>query len=280
MVMRKFKKSLDSQLSQNSTASVMSKESEDEMTVGGTPLSTPRTTRRGRGGSFSGPGTGGDLVVAGEVPSSPGLRRRRSRVPSEEDDTRLINFLVAGGHDGSRERNTSLGNIGKTVRLCGHGQTNCSLTAEQQVYGSLDRGLLRRSRGRKRPELTSDGDRDRSAPQPLLEETKTEDPKTKEIKKRVESWLKESEEDANKANEYLDKKKEIKAARGSNTDLRNGKSLGTLHEDKPLDAKTIVNKTDVISAMEAIEGAAIKDKTPRKRTPPSNEDMKKKALIR
>merc|ERR1719411_1675814 len=79
MVMRKFKKSLDSQLSQNSTASVMSKESEDEMTVGGTPLSTPRTTRRGRGGSFSGPGTGGDLVMAGEVPSSPGLRRRRSR---------------------------------------------------------------------------------------------------------------------------------------------------------------------------------------------------------
>ena len=278
MVMRKFKKSLDSQLSQNSTASAVSKESEDEMTVGGTPLSTPRTTRRGRGGSFSGPGTG--ELLPGEVPSSPGLRRRRSRVPSEEDDTRLINFLVAGGHDGSRERNTSLGNIGKTVI----GQDRCTdslLPAEQQVYGSLDRGLLRRSRGRKRPELlTSDGDRDRSAPQPMLEETKTEDPKTKEIKKRVESWLKESEEDANKANEYLDKKKEMKAARGSNTDLRNGKSLGTLHEDKPLDAKTIVNKTDVISAMEAIEGAAIKDKTPRKRTPPSNEDMKKKALIR
>ena len=36
--------------------------------------------------------------------------------------------------------------------------------------------------------MASDGDRDRSAPQPLLEETKTEDPKTKEIKKRVESW--------------------------------------------------------------------------------------------
>merc|ERR1719510_873212 len=260
MVMRKFKKSLDSQLSGTSTTSVVS---EDEMPAG-TPLSTPRTTRRGRGGSFSGPGTNPDLLSGETVPSSPGLRRRRSRVPSEEDD-KLINFLVAGGHDGSRERNTSLGNI-----------------AEQQVYGSLDRGLLRRSRGRKRPELmASDGDRDRSAPQPLLEETETEDPKTKEIKKRVESWLKESEEDANKANEYLDKKKEIKAARGSNSDLRNGKSLGTLHEDKPLDAKTIVNKTDVISAMEAIEGcSAIKDKTHRKRTPPSNEDMKKKALIR
>ena len=34
-----------------------------------------------------------------------------------------------------------------------------------------------------------------------------------------------------------------------------GKGLGTLHEDKPLDAKTIVAKTDVISAMEAIEGS-------------------------
>ena len=119
---------------------------------------------------------------------------------------------------------------------------------------------------------------------------------TKEIKKRVESWLKDSEEDVNKADEYLDKKKEIKATRGSSSDLKNGKlflvccvniilsikitgnGLGTLHEDKPLDAKKIVSKTDVISAMEAIEGENNK-KTFRKRTPPSHEDMKKKALI-
>ena len=110
--MRKFKKSLDSQLSANSTAS---RDSEDESVIQ-TPLSTPRTTRRGRGGSFSGPGANntGEVMMGGEaaVPSSPGLRRRRSRVPSEEDD-KLINFLVAGGHDGSRERNTSLGNIGQ-----------------------------------------------------------------------------------------------------------------------------------------------------------------------
>ena len=93
------------------------------------------------------------------------------------------------------------------------------------MYGSLDRGLLRRSRGRKRPELlTSDlaaSDRDRSAPQPGAEEyVKQLDPKTKDIKKRVESWLKDSEEDANKADEYLDKKKEIKATRGSSNDLK------------------------------------------------------------
>eukprot|EP00092_Neocalanus_flemingeri_P032005 GFUD01034784.1.p1 GENE.GFUD01034784.1~~GFUD01034784.1.p1 ORF type:complete len:1576 (+),score=438.20 GFUD01034784.1:631-4728(+) len=263
MVMRKFKKSLDSQLSQTSTVSgvsVASKDSEDE---NHTPYSTPKANRRGRGGSFSGP-TNAELLN-GEVPNSPGLRRRRSRVPSEEDD-KLINFLVTGGHDGSRERNISIGNI-----------------AEQQTYGSLDRGLLRRSRGRRRPELLNaevNGDRDRSAPQPTAEDIKPEDPRTKEIKKRVESWLKESEEDVSKADEYLDKKNLKKVVRGSNSDLRNGKGLGTLHEDKPLDAKTIVSKTDVISAMEVIEGASLKEKTPRKRTPPANEDMKKKALIR
>ena len=305
MVMRKFKKSLDSQLSQNSAAS---KDSEDESVIQ-TPLSTPRTTRRGRGGSFSGPGQPGNTGEFEAVPSSPGLRRRRSRVPSEEDD-KLINFLVAGGHDGSRERNTSLGNIGQLKGWFDNGVIESSIyliffSAEQQVYGSLDRGLLRRSRGRKRPELLNsdlaNGDRDRSAPQPTAEEIKPPpvDPKTKDFKKRVESWLKDSEDDVTKADEYLEKKKEIKATRGSNTDLKSGgyfinqhlfvkintlfvvgKTLGTLHEDKSLDTKKIVSKTDVISAMEAIEGASIKDKGLRKRTPPSHEDMKKKALIR
>ena len=102
------------------------------------------------------------------------------------------------------------------------------ILAEQQTYGSLDRGLLRRSRGRRRPELLNaevNGDRDRSAPQPSVEDAKPEDPRTKEIKKRVESWLKESEEDVNKADEYLDKKKEKKVVRGSNSDLRNGNKL-------------------------------------------------------
>ena len=307
MVMRKFKKSLDSQLSQNSTAS---KDSEDESVIQ-TPLSTPRMTRRGRGGSFSGPGQNntGELLPGEAVPSSPGLRRRRSRVPSEEDD-KLINFLVAGGHDGSRERNTSLGNIGQLkgwidIKIF-QNQILIFFSAEQQVYGSLDRGLLRRSRGRKRPELLNsdlaNGDRDRSAPQPTAEEIKPPpvDPKPKDFKRRVESWLKDSADDVTKADEYLEKKREIKATRGSNTDLKSGecilylylfivlstidmclligKTLGTLHEDKSLDAKNIVSKTDVISAMEAIEGAS--NKGPRKRTPPSHEDMKKKALIR
>ncbi len=48
--------------------------------------------------------------------NSPGMRRRRSRVPSEEDD-KLMNYLVSSGHDGSRERNLSVGNIGKILML-------------------------------------------------------------------------------------------------------------------------------------------------------------------
>lgn len=285
MVMRKFKKSLDSQLSQASTVTTQSsRDSEDDSAAAvpppappapTTPYGTPKTGRRGRGGSFSGPGqaNGDQILLNGEVPSSPGLRRRRSRVPSEEDD-KLINFLVAGGHDGSRERNVSIGNVASLPRNIG----------DQGNYGSLDRGLLRRSRGRKRPEATAapaeqaGGDRDRSAPQPSPKEGNVDDPRTKEIKKRVESWLKDSEEDANKADEYLDKKK--KGTRGSNSDLKNGNGLGTLHEDKPMDAKAIVSNTDVISAMEVIEGASQKDKQPRKKTPPSHEDIKKKALIR
>ena len=64
-------------------------------------------------------------------------------------------------------------------------------------------------------------DRDRSAPQQSTEEPAL-DPKTKEIKKRVESWLKDSEEDVTVADSYLEKKREKKRDRGSNVDLRNG----------------------------------------------------------
>ncbi len=45
----------------------------------------------------------------------------------------------------------------------------------------------------------------------------------------MESWLKESEEDATKAEEYLDKKREKKAVvnRGSSSDLRAGEETIT-----------------------------------------------------
>lgn len=81
------------------------------------------------------------------------LRRRRSRVLSEEDEGNLLDFLRSSGHDSStRERKGA-------------------------SYGSLDRSWARRARsgssGKKRPDLLNvdfNADRERpSSPSPLAE---------------------------------------------------------------------------------------------------------------
>ena len=48
-----------------------------------------------------------------DVTPNGSLRRRRSRVPSEEDASNLMDFLRSSGHDGSRERK-SWGSLGKS----------------------------------------------------------------------------------------------------------------------------------------------------------------------
>ncbi len=85
MVMRKFKKSVDN--------------SEPDLHNPEIGLNSPRLSRKNRGGSFSGPSLqdSGDMGV-----NSPASRRRRSRIPSEEDD-QLINFLVTGSSQESKE---------------------------------------------------------------------------------------------------------------------------------------------------------------------------------
>ena len=248
MVMRKFKKSLDN-------------------TGGGDPdhpdssigLNSPRLSRKNRGGSFSGPSLQ-DLNGEGGSLNSPSVnRRRRSRIPSEEDD-QLINFLVTGkADDSSVKRNLSVGNL---------------VAESQQNYGSLDRGLMRRSRGRRRPEMLNiDNDRDRSAP--LVQTTKPEQPQKQEpppvadksgkFKNRIESWLKDAQDDADKAEQYLDKKREKK---GEKSAVGQKKSL------------TNPDQVDVLSAMDAVEDASGKREAanPRKKTPPGSDDRKK--LIR
>ena len=96
MVMRKFRKSVDhgdseEQLNQSSAAP------------------SPRVSKKLINGQDS----------LGLPPGSPSVRRRRSRIPSEEDD-QLINFLVTGSNDGtggpgSRERNASTGALGNAI---------------------------------------------------------------------------------------------------------------------------------------------------------------------
>ena len=231
MVMRKFKKSLDN--------------SEENPEIG---LNSPRLSRKNRGGSFS--GSGPSLQeLNGEMVNSPGgTRRRRSRIPSEEDD-QLLNFLVTGSQD--KEKNLSVGNL---------------VAESQQNYGSLDRGLMRRSRGRRRPEMLNiDQDRDRSAPTlPPPAPTIVEKPvpevadKSGKIKNRLNTWLKDAEDDAEKAQLYLDKKREIKGKKSS--------------------VKDIVPPTDIIKAMEVVEDHNLAN--PRKKTPPGPGGEDRKKLIR
>ena len=76
---------------------------------------------------------------------------------------------------------------------------------------------MRRSRGRRpRPDMLHE-DRDRSAPvvpEKAPEKSATKPPapedKSHKIKNRIESWLKDAEVDAEKAEMYLDKKREKK----------------------------------------------------------------------
>lgn len=98
--MRKFRKSVDHSSSLDESA---------------TPpgLNSPHISRKSRGGSL----TGSSMLLPPGDPDaaigSPGMRRRRSRIPSEEDD-HLINFLK-GGRDESRDRTRSVGNLCESI---------------------------------------------------------------------------------------------------------------------------------------------------------------------
>lgn len=116
---------------------------------------SPAMSRR-RIGSFN---SNGEVVLMKDDGMSPditpngSLRRRRSRVLSEEDEGNLMDFLRSSGHDGvTRERKSA-------------------------SYGSLDRSWARRARSgsssKKRPDLLNvdfGADRERPAsPSPLAE---------------------------------------------------------------------------------------------------------------
>ena len=137
---------------------------------------SPAMSRR-RMGSFN---SNGDALMNREEGFSPditptgSLRRRRSRVLSEEDDNSLMDFLRTSGHDnGSRERKPS-------------------------SYGSLDRSWARRARSgsstKKRPDLLNIDfgvDRERpSSPLPVAEQSQSQPvPVVEETKPRYDSTV-------------------------------------------------------------------------------------------
>ncbi|KAK2717455.1 hypothetical protein QYM36_006285 [Artemia franciscana] len=143
-------------------------------------LESPRLKRRQ--GSFSGPNqeTSEDKMQVDEFSATGSLRRRRSRVPSEEDDSNLLEYLRASGHgDGTRER-LSVGSLSET-------------------YGSLDRSWARRLRGgKRRPDLLSADLTGESVPKVQKEaEEITEKPPDQ----KVEAWLLNNVQQRSKASD-------------------------------------------------------------------------------
>ncbi|XP_012532243.2 uncharacterized protein LOC105834370 isoform X1 [Monomorium pharaonis] len=188
------------------------------------------------------------------------LRRRRSRIPCEDDDGNLMDFLRTSGQDNTRERKS---------------------------WGSLDRSWARRARGQSRRGdlLNADfsGDRERpSSPSPLAEnksflQEEEAKPTGKAWRQKIEAWLSENEKE-DRAGEQLQRRaKQLhQANRRSFEDSESeGKSpMNTLTEDRTMlergfsevyDWRPSVEKTDVMRTMEAIEEAqplSSQDKSP------------------
>ncbi|XP_055601838.1 FH2 domain-containing protein 1 isoform X2 [Uranotaenia lowii] len=236
---------------------------------------SPAMTRR-RIGSFT---SNGDPVMLREDCASPditpngSLRRRRSRVLSEEDEGNLMDFLRSSGHEnGSRER--------KSV----------------SYGGSLDRSWARRARSgsgsKKRPDLLNvdfGNDRERpNSPSPLAESKPlpVEENKPREWRQKIESWLQANEADERHNEDYKKKRKLLAVNRRSyetDNESDRGSKLDPLPEEKPptitspepppqsgeiqlpttykrvyqdWKPSSALEKTDVMGTMEAIAGAA------------------------
>ncbi|KAL3278659.1 hypothetical protein HHI36_016196 [Cryptolaemus montrouzieri] len=239
--------------------------SEDEQSISGSPLS------RRRLGSFNGNGESTSFSCKEErspdITPNGSLRRRRSRVLSEEDEGNLMDFLRSSGNENNRERKS---------------------------WGSLDRSWARKIRGsgpRKRPALlTADfsSDRERpSSPSPLSEykpivnsapeeETAT---KPKEWRQKIESWLQSNDNDQI-ADESKRQTRKVTNRRSLEMDSESERSgtLDPLPEGKQVYSgsqssyrkihpawkpSTTIDNTDVVSAIEAVEEIQpqIKDKS-------------------
>uniref|UniRef100_A0A1B6D1V3 FH2 domain-containing protein n=1 Tax=Clastoptera arizonana TaxID=38151 RepID=A0A1B6D1V3_9HEMI len=231
--------------------------SEEDVSVPGSPCLSRR-----RLGSFSGDQLIREDTCSPDVTPTGSLRRRRSRVPSEEDESTLMDFLRSTGQqDGSRERKS---------------------------WGSLDRSWARRARGggRKRPELLSadfSGERERpNSPSPLAENkpllpaAPEEETKPRAWRQKIEAWLQENEKEEKQSEELRRRTRRIQSNRRSfenDSESERSTTLDTLPEGKLAEAsqykrvysdwKPTIDKTDVVGTMEAIAEAQpqLKDKS-------------------
>ncbi|CAG7729172.1 unnamed protein product, partial [Allacma fusca] len=253
----------------NSDRNKASLSPEDEIFI----ACSPRIVRR-RLGSFSdNPNNGhssNDQLALPSPDTTPNgsLRRRRSRVPSDEDESGLMDYLRSSGGDGSRERRPG-----------------------NEQYGSLDRSWSRKTR--RRPNLMDFVNDERERPvspapaHPELkgnpgnptvqvdktsEETKHENP-TREWRERIAAWFVDLENGNGESQKRRPPPRRFQRRLGVETRGDSGsRSLATLPEGDigqedgvtaPLpstyqrvypDRKPSLKlNTDIVSTMEAIE---------------------------
>ncbi|CAH0559409.1 unnamed protein product [Brassicogethes aeneus] len=238
--------------------------SEDELSITGSPSFSRR--RLGSFNGNNGESSTGKEEKSPDITPNGSLRRRRSRVLSEEDEGNLMDFLRASGHDTSRERKS---------------------------WGSLDRSWARKARGsgpRKRPALLGadfSAERERpSSPSPLTESKplpssapEEETSKPKEWRQKIETWLQANESD-NVSDEARRQTRRLTNRRSVELDSESERSstLDTLPEGKQVYSgsqssyrknypswkpSSTIDNTDVVSAMETVEEVQpqIKDKS-------------------
>ncbi|XP_070498012.1 formin-F isoform X1 [Chironomus tepperi] len=208
---------------------------------------SPAMSRR-RMGSFNNQNNSYDGFreegMSPDITPNGSLRRRRSRVLSEEDEGSLMDFLRSSGHDGTtRERKSASG------------------------YGSLDRSWARRARsgsaGKQRPDLLNvdfGSDRERPAsPSPVVESKPIveheDDPKpriSREWRQKIENWLQANEQDEKHNDEYRKKRGRVTSNRRSletDTESEKGSKLDTLPEEKSHNSPSQIQSPNTNSAV-------------------------------
>ncbi|XP_076352422.1 uncharacterized protein LOC143247809 [Tachypleus tridentatus] len=234
-------------------------------------MSSPRVVRR-RIGSITSITNGQDNIDTGElsdVTPTGSLRRRRSRLSSEDQDVELIDYLKHTSELEAKDRK-SLGSIDG---------------------GSLDRSLLRRSGRRRRQDLLAvelnERERPASPISPTMERVMTiqennTEVKPKQWRRKIEDWLQENEREEEKEKKLKDRmllerrrRQELEQRESDvgfygqeKVDEDNRSSnLGTLHEaktDSEMYTKKLKNampSTDIEKVMETVESAQVKDKS-------------------
>ncbi|XP_076657126.1 FH2 domain-containing protein formin 3 [Halictus rubicundus] len=233
--------------------------SDEDVSIAGSP-SIRRRLGSCSGGAIDQQSTKEDSTYSPDVTPNGTLRRRRSRIPSEDDDGNLMDFLRTSGQDNARERKS---------------------------WGSLDRSWARRARGQSRRSdlLTADFSTDRERPsspsplvenKPFLQEEEETKPAGKAWRQKIEAWLSENEKE-DRAGEQLQRKARQLHQAANRRSFEDSESEGktntpteanSTHDPCPqiYDWRPSVEKTDVMRTMEAIEEAEThpsqKDKSP------------------